>query len=98
MVTAALPWKCAALFTGDFVCFNFTKSTSFSPRLSNLRTLNVRGFGPKNSLADAVAVLAALPSLRTLRLLITGEGDIRRETALLTMPQTSVYTRLVWFA
>jgi len=65
-----------------------------APRLSNLRTLNVRGFGPKNSLADAVAVLVALPSLRTLRLLITGEGDVRRETALLTRILNAANIRL----
>jgi len=65
-----------------------------APHLSNLRTLNVRGFGPKNSLTDAVAALVALPSLRTLRLLITGEGDVRRETALLTRILNAANIRL----
>jgi len=55
-----------------------------APALSNLRTLNVREFGPKDTLSNAIVALVALPSLRTIRLLIIGEGDVRREAALLT--------------
>ena len=55
-----------------------------APALLNLRNLSVRGFGPKNYLADALVAIVALPSLRTVRLLIIGEGNVHREAALLT--------------
>ena len=55
-----------------------------APALLNLRTLNIRGFGPKNSLANATIALVALPSLRTVRLPIVGDGDVRPEAVLLT--------------
>ena len=55
-----------------------------APALVNLRELNVRGFGPKSCLADAVVALVALSSLRTVRFLVFGDGDVRREAALLS--------------
>jgi len=55
-----------------------------APALVNLRILDVRGFGPKSCLAEAVVSLVSLPSLRTVRLLVVGAGDVRREAALLT--------------
>jgi len=55
-----------------------------APALVNLRILNVCGFGTKSCLANAVVTLVALSSLRTVRLLVVGDGDVRREAALLS--------------
>jgi len=52
--------------------------------LTNLREFHVRGFGPARILADAVAKIVAIPSLRTISLRILGSGDVRREAGLLS--------------